>query len=66
MAPLTADAKRLRVIIVSFPLLVVTSAILYRRTYMGEKQRTIPRDTDSGRAELPSILTGGGGKPGQQ
>ncbi|WOO76808.1 uncharacterized protein LOC62_01G000425 [Vanrija pseudolonga] len=65
MAPLTADAKRLRVIIISFPLLVVTSAILYRRTYMGEKQRTIPRPGDGAQTELPSILTGGK-PPGQQ
>ncbi|QPK66919.1 hypothetical protein CNBG_10103 [Cryptococcus deuterogattii R265] len=47
-SPLHPDAKRLRTIIISFPLLVVTSAILYRRAYLGEEQRKIPRDiTDS-------------------
>ncbi|WVR06537.1 hypothetical protein IAU60_003568 [Kwoniella sp. DSM 27419] len=44
MAPLSADAKRLRTIIVSFPLLVVTTAILYRRVTYGEEQRKIPRN----------------------
>ncbi|WWD18674.1 hypothetical protein CI109_103128 [Kwoniella shandongensis] len=42
--PMNPDAKRLRTIIVSFPILVVTSAILYRRAYLGEEQRTIPRN----------------------
>ncbi|WWC70975.1 uncharacterized protein I206_104928 [Kwoniella pini CBS 10737] len=42
--PMNADAKRLRTIIVSFPILVVTTAILYRRTMLGEEQRKIPRD----------------------
>ncbi|GFZ44968.1 hypothetical protein JCM24511_02694 [Saitozyma sp. JCM 24511] len=57
MAPLNPTAKRLRVsqassqrgadpqtIIISFPILVVTTAILYRRAYLGEEQRTIPRE----------------------
>ncbi|WRT67992.1 uncharacterized protein IL334_004967 [Kwoniella shivajii] len=47
-APMNPNAKRLRTIIVSFPLLVVTTVILYRRTMLGEEQRKIPRNiTDS-------------------
>ncbi|RSH88506.1 uncharacterized protein EHS24_001051 [Apiotrichum porosum] len=67
MAPLTADAKRLRTIIISFPILVVTTAILYRRTYLGEEQRRIPGPNEVQRPgkDPKSILGDGtlGGAP---
>ncbi|GMK54010.1 hypothetical protein CspeluHIS016_0105960 [Cutaneotrichosporon spelunceum] len=44
--PLATDAKRLRTMVIAFPVLVVTSAILYRRVFMGEKQRLLPRSED--------------------
>ncbi|KAG7567031.1 hypothetical protein FFLO_01157 [Filobasidium floriforme] len=60
--PLTADAKRLRTIIISFPLFVATSWILYKRAYLGEEQKTIPQvATQTGRPEDNKIF----GKPTQ-
>ncbi|BEJ12222.1 hypothetical protein CspHIS471_0206820 [Cutaneotrichosporon sp. HIS471] len=44
--PLATDAKRLRTMVIALPVLIVTSAILYRRTFMGEKQRLLPRAND--------------------
>ncbi|WWD05098.1 hypothetical protein V865_003170 [Kwoniella europaea PYCC6329] len=58
--PLNADAKRLRTIIVSFPILVVTTAILYRRTMLGEEQRKIPRDTTDAKIAQERIGQVGG------
>ncbi|WWC88454.1 uncharacterized protein L201_003365 [Kwoniella dendrophila CBS 6074] len=58
--PMSADAKRLRTIIVSFPILVVTTAILYRRAYLGEEQRTIPRDITDAKVAQERIGQVGG------
>ncbi|WVN90530.1 uncharacterized protein L203_105766 [Cryptococcus depauperatus CBS 7841] len=59
-SPLNSDAKRLRTIIISFPLLVVTTAILYRRTVFGEEQRKIPRDSVDVQAGHEKIAKIGG------
>lgn len=59
-SPLHPDAKRLRTIIIAFPLLVVTSAILYRRAYLGEEQRRIPRDVTDSRVAHERIGQVGG------
>ncbi|CAK9784565.1 hypothetical protein CC85DRAFT_283015 [Cutaneotrichosporon oleaginosum] len=66
--PLSTDAKRLRTVVIAFPVLVVTSAILYRRAFMGEEQRRIPRPQEVLRPEAgqDSILHHGkalGGAP---
>ncbi|EIW67727.1 hypothetical protein TREMEDRAFT_33442 [Tremella mesenterica DSM 1558] len=61
MAPLSPDAKRLRTIIISLPILVVTSAILYRRTYLGEEQRKIPRDVSESSQSGQGRILGRGG-----
>ncbi|PWN22486.1 hypothetical protein BCV69DRAFT_311287 [Microstroma glucosiphilum] len=39
--PLTPDQQRIRVIVLSFPLLVATSYVLFKRLYLGEEQRTL-------------------------
>ncbi|KDQ09230.1 hypothetical protein BOTBODRAFT_179246 [Botryobasidium botryosum FD-172 SS1] len=40
--PLSPNAQRLRTIIVTGPLLFVTTYLLYKRLYLGEQQRRIP------------------------
>ncbi|KAJ9479396.1 hypothetical protein PHBOTO_002888 [Pseudozyma hubeiensis] len=40
--PLTPEQKRIRTIMISFPLLVATSVVLFKRLYLGEEQRTLP------------------------
>ncbi|KDN52130.1 hypothetical protein K437DRAFT_232726 [Tilletiaria anomala UBC 951] len=42
-APLTPDQRRLRVIIFSFPVLVASTYVLYRRMVLGEEQRQLPK-----------------------
>ncbi|QRW26025.1 hypothetical protein RhiXN_11102 [Rhizoctonia solani] len=39
--PLPADARRIRTIIWSGPLLVVTSYVLYNRLVLGKERRTV-------------------------
>ncbi|PWY99462.1 hypothetical protein BCV70DRAFT_162853 [Testicularia cyperi] len=48
--PLTPEQRRIRTIMVSFPLLVATSVVLVKRLYMGEEQRKLP---DSGKLIPP-------------
>ncbi|KAH9834813.1 uncharacterized protein C8Q71DRAFT_126107 [Rhodofomes roseus] len=44
MAPkLSAQARRLRTIIVTVPIMAATSFVLYKRLVLGEPQRTLPR-----------------------
>ncbi|SNX83767.1 uncharacterized protein MEPE_02475 [Melanopsichium pennsylvanicum] len=40
--PLTPEQKRIRTIMISFPLLVATSVVLIKRLYLGEEQRKLP------------------------
>ncbi|KIS68950.1 uncharacterized protein UMAG_12198 [Mycosarcoma maydis] len=40
--PLTPEQKRIRTIMISFPLLVATSVVLFKRLYLGEEQRKLP------------------------
>ncbi|OCF35105.1 hypothetical protein I317_01815 [Kwoniella heveanensis CBS 569] len=63
MSQLNENAKRLRTIIVSFPILVVTTAILYRRAYLGEEQRRIPKDVHDPRIAQERIGGQVGGVP---
>ncbi|KAL7420719.1 hypothetical protein Q5752_004670 [Cryptotrichosporon argae] len=65
MPPLSANAKRIRTIIVAFPVLVVTTAILYRRAYLGEQPRTIPpAPAAAAKPGQDSILGRGAGELG--
>ncbi|KJA23907.1 hypothetical protein HYPSUDRAFT_201032 [Hypholoma sublateritium FD-334 SS-4] len=40
---LSLEARRIRLIIVSLPILVASSFVLYKRLYLGEEQRTLPK-----------------------
>ncbi|EPQ50820.1 hypothetical protein GLOTRDRAFT_50038 [Gloeophyllum trabeum ATCC 11539] len=42
--PLSPQAKRLRTIIVTLPIMGATALILYKRVFLGEEQRKLPRD----------------------
>ncbi|GHJ88810.1 hypothetical protein NliqN6_5212 [Naganishia liquefaciens] len=66
MPPLTPEAQRLRIIILSFPLFVGTSYVLYKRAFKGEEQRQIPRtlSDDKVTTERISILGRGVGMGG--
>ncbi|KAI5450218.1 hypothetical protein NCC49_003235 [Naganishia albida] len=64
MPPLTPEAQRLRIIILSFPLFVGTSYVLYKRAFLGEEQRKIPRTLPAEEAEKISILGRGVGVGG--
>ncbi|BGP26945.1 hypothetical protein JCM10295v2_005907 [Rhodotorula toruloides] len=58
------EQKRISTIIVSFPFLVATSFLLYRRLVLGEEQKRMPRPGQPG-ANLP-MLSGGIGEVHQQ
>ncbi|CEH18267.1 hypothetical protein CBOM_04680 [Ceraceosorus bombacis] len=45
---LTPNQQRIRVMVVSFPFLVATSWVLFKRLYLGEEQRKLPRDGRDG------------------
>ncbi|TDL27810.1 hypothetical protein BD410DRAFT_781714 [Rickenella mellea] len=49
---LSADGRRLRIIIVTLPIVVATSMVLYRRLVLGEEQRRIPRDPSGSKERL--------------
>ncbi|PWN90406.1 hypothetical protein FA10DRAFT_286118 [Acaromyces ingoldii] len=40
--PLTPDQKRIRVMVVTFPVLVASSVVLVKRLFLGEQQRELP------------------------
>ncbi|KAF8958992.1 hypothetical protein BDZ97DRAFT_1430978 [Flammula alnicola] len=44
---LSLEARRIRMIIVSLPILVASSFVLYKRLYLGEEQRRLPRALDT-------------------
>ncbi|BGP34614.1 hypothetical protein JCM10296v2_006436 [Rhodotorula toruloides] len=54
------EQKRISTIIVSFPFLVATSVLLYRRLFLGEEQKRMPRPGQPG-ANMP-MLSGGVGE----
>ncbi|PRQ75785.1 hypothetical protein AAT19DRAFT_12807 [Rhodotorula toruloides] len=54
------EQKRISTIIVSFPFLVATSVLLYRRLFLGEEQKRMPRPGEPG-ANMP-MLSGGMGE----
>lgn len=58
MAKLTADAKRVRTIIIATPFLVASSILLYQRLVLGKEQRKIPvmKKPDTQREELEALL----------
>ncbi|KAF8173721.1 hypothetical protein BJ912DRAFT_71358 [Pholiota molesta] len=43
---LSLEARRIRLIIVSLPILVASSFVLYKRLYLGEEQRKLPGALD--------------------
>ncbi|PWN37727.1 uncharacterized protein FA14DRAFT_177011 [Meira miltonrushii] len=38
---LTPDQQRIRVMVVTFPVLVATSVVLFKRMFLGEEQRKL-------------------------
>ncbi|PCH36833.1 hypothetical protein WOLCODRAFT_157525 [Wolfiporia cocos MD-104 SS10] len=45
--PLTPQARRVRTIMVTIPIIFVTSFVLYKRLVLGEPRRMLPRDDPS-------------------
>ncbi|GAA6033042.1 hypothetical protein JCM8097_000115 [Rhodosporidiobolus ruineniae] len=43
MSKLSPDGRRLRTIIITTPFVVASSILLYKRLFLGEEQRTLPR-----------------------
>ncbi|GAA5852236.1 hypothetical protein JCM5353_004081 [Sporobolomyces roseus] len=43
MAKLSPDGRRIRTIIIASPFLVASSILLYKRLFLGEEQRRLPR-----------------------
>ncbi|GAA5953781.1 hypothetical protein JCM3765_006964 [Sporobolomyces pararoseus] len=43
MAKLSPDGRRIRTIIIATPFLVASSILLYKRLFLGEEQKRLPR-----------------------
>ncbi|GAA5838554.1 hypothetical protein JCM3766R1_006009 [Sporobolomyces carnicolor] len=43
MAKLSPDGRRIRTIIIATPFLVASSVLLYKRLFLGEEQKRLPR-----------------------
>ncbi|CAL1710106.1 unnamed protein product [Somion occarium] len=54
MSGLSRQAKRLRTIIVTVPIIGATSLVLYQRLVQGKPQRTLPNrdDPDAGKRKI--------------
>ncbi|KAF8816307.1 hypothetical protein BYT27DRAFT_7128009 [Phlegmacium glaucopus] len=44
---LSIEARRIRMIIVTLPIMAATSYVLYKRHVLGEPQRQLPKGLDS-------------------
>ncbi|KAJ3982491.1 hypothetical protein F5890DRAFT_1529614 [Lentinula detonsa] len=56
---LTLQQRRVRLMLATFPMIVVTGYVLYKRLILGEPQRRLPRPPDSGEkieAEKPKEI----------
>ncbi|TEB32718.1 hypothetical protein FA13DRAFT_1790430 [Coprinellus micaceus] len=51
---LSPQAKRLKTIIISLPILVAASVVYYKREVLGEPQRTIPKPQQNATATSQS------------
>ncbi|KAF9556819.1 hypothetical protein CPC08DRAFT_710906 [Agrocybe pediades] len=49
---LPLEARRIRMIIVSLPILVASSYVLYKRVVYGEEQRRLPKVGEDGSVRL--------------
>jgi len=54
--PLSPQARRVRTIIVTLPIIIASSVILFKREVLGEQQRQLPRDLPSGDKKLEATL----------
>ncbi|KZT26129.1 hypothetical protein NEOLEDRAFT_1132694 [Neolentinus lepideus HHB14362 ss-1] len=65
--PLSPQAKRLRTIIVTLPIIGATSLVLFKRVFLGEEQRKLPREGHGRiipiKPEIPKAESSG--EPGQ-
>ncbi|KAF8902528.1 hypothetical protein CPB84DRAFT_1846185 [Gymnopilus junonius] len=54
---LPLEARRIRLIIVSLPILVASSLVLYKRLVLGEEQRKLPQTIDTQNKDMKLLDT---------
>ncbi|GAA6061802.1 hypothetical protein JCM10212_004858 [Sporobolomyces blumeae] len=58
MSKLSPDARRIRTIIIATPFLVASSILMYKRLFLGEEQRRLPRPAPLGSPEASATIAG--------